>query len=148
MKKIVLSLMLAAALTACQRADEPENATGPGVAPAPAAAQATAPTTASVEAKSTGVAKVTLEPSTFESCTPNKFISAKVGWDASASGVGIVDVKTVAADGSETLFATSGAVGSKETGPWIGPGSVIVVRNHDTGAELGRVTAGAKPCGS
>lgn len=143
MNKIVAPLLLLSMLTACsQRADEPENAASTG---APAA---TAPGANAAPASTANGAKVTFEPAAFESCTPNKFSVAKVSWDASASGAATVDVKTVAADGSETLFATTGAVGSKETGPWIGPGSVIIVRHHDTGAELGRGVAASKPCGT
>jgi len=139
MKRSAMSLVLLLSLTACQRADEPENASSTGTVN---------PALPPSAAKRTVAAKVTLDPSTFENCSPSKFATAKVSWDASASGAGIVDVKTAAADGAETLFATSAAIGSKVTGPWIGPGSIIVVRHHDTGAELGRVVAGSKPCGT
>lgn len=142
---LILSLL---AVTACgQRPDEPENAAAK--TPAPATSEtAASPDPAPVEAPKPATAKVTFEPEMFEDCTPPKYVVATVSWDATASGVPNVDVKTVGADGSEGLFATGAPVGSKQTDAWVGPGSTIVVRNRETGEELGRGVAGSKPCGT
>ncbi|TZF91190.1 hypothetical protein [Cognatilysobacter lacus] len=132
-------------LTACgPRQPEPENSASTGAAASASAANAAGAAPAGTASK----AKVSFEPATYENCTPPKLVVGTVKWDASASRSATVDVKALRADGAEDLFATEGPVGSKQTAEWLGPGSVIIVRDHETGTELGRGTAGSRPCGT
>jgi len=136
------------ALAACNRGDEPENRVAAAAPASEAGPAADANNGGVVAAQQIGAAKVTFEPSEFEECAPPRFSSAVVRWDANAAGAKLVDVKTLNPDGSEGLFATGGPAGSKETGPWVGPKSIIVLRDHATGDEIGRGITGSKPCGS
>jgi len=71
---------------------------------------------------------------------------ATIHWDASKSSASTVDVKIFRDDGGENLFATSDPVGSEVTQAWMRPGLLVLVRDHETGAELGRKIVEAKPC--
>ncbi|GAB2503031.1 hypothetical protein [Lysobacter humi (ex Lee et al. 2017)] len=146
MRKIALLATCILLAAGCQQAQEPENQ------PAPTAAAASTgkglEANAVVEAQQIGAAKVTFEPSVFEECAPPKFVVATISWDANPAGTKLVDVMMINADGTESLFATGGPNGSKQTGPWIGPKAVVVLRDHDSGEEVGRGIAGSKPCSS
>lgn len=152
MRYTFLCLLLIAFATGCGPREEPENrsevASGAGVAEDRRSEQETSPTDTATPAAAVSRATVSFEPSAFEDCTPPKYVTAKITWDATASNVANVDVKTVGSDGTEGLFSTGAPVGSKESGPWMAPGSVIVLRDHETGEELARAVAAARPCGS
>ncbi|HEY4582383.1 MAG TPA: hypothetical protein VIG88_05900 [Lysobacter sp.] len=147
MKKLLAVTAVVLALSACQRPDEQENARN--AAASPSHSQADATTRAEpTETETPGKVAVTFEPAEFEECAPVKPIVAKVSWDANAAGARLVDVMMVAPDGSESLFATTGPNGEKETGPWMSPGITFVFRDHDSKAQIGRVVAKGKPCAS
>jgi len=88
--------------------------------------------------------RVWFDPAALEDCAPPQVGS--IHWDASKSSAKTVDVKIVRSDGGENLFATDGPVGSQVTEPWMRPGLLVIVRDHATGAELGRKTVAEKPC--
>lgn len=140
MRSVLPALLAVSLLVGCgPRGEEPENqaqgAPAPGsVAPAPPAPAAAA------------TAKVWFVPAAMEDCSPPVGQIATIHWDASKSSAKIVDVKAIGADGVEGTFATSGPVGSKVTEAWMLPGSVVVVRDHDTGVELGRAVAQSRTC--
>lgn len=89
-------------------------------------------------------ATVRFDPAVLEDCAPPRI--GTIHWDASKSSAETVDVKIVRGDGGENLFATYGPVGSQVTEPWLRAGLLVIVRDHATGAELGRNTVAAKPC--
>ncbi|MEJ7746213.1 MAG: hypothetical protein WKF61_05575 [Luteimonas sp.] len=89
-------------------------------------------------------ATVWFDPAALEDCAPPQV--GTIHWDASKSSAETIDVKIVRGDGGENLFATNGPVGSQVTQPWMRPGLLVIVRDHATGAELGRKTVAAKPC--
>ena len=105
------------------------------------------PTEPAAEPSSVATASgaIRFEPATLP-CTASPGSKVLVTWDTSPAK-GIVDVSTVGPNGRETLFATGGPRGSKETGPWMRPGSTFVVRNHASGAELGRAAISSAACG-
>ena len=89
-------------------------------------------------------ATIRFDPAALEECAPPQV--GTIHWDASKSTAETVDVKIVTGDGSESLFATDGPVGSQITQPWMRAGLVVIVRDHGTGAELGRKILDATPC--
>ena len=91
-------------------------------------------------------AKVWFLPAALEDCSPATKQVTTIHWDATKSGAKTVDVKVISDSQVETTFATSGLVGSKVSGPWMKPGSTIIVRDHMTGVELGRASVAATSC--
>jgi len=89
-------------------------------------------------------AKVWFDPAEMEDCALPRV--GTIHWDASKSGAEQIDVKIVTVDGSENLFATDGPVGSQITQPWLRAGLLVILRDHASGAELGRKTMAARPC--
>jgi hypothetical protein len=143
-RRSLLPTMLLLLLAACiQRPDEAENAFDgdPADWPAEPSPVRTPPTS------SERSARVWFEPATLENCTPPVSAVTTINWDASASGVGEVDVRLVGSDGIETLFATGKPVGSEQSGDWMFPNSIVVLRDNATGVELARGIVGSRPCG-
>ncbi|MCB2080531.1 MAG: hypothetical protein KDE55_22910 [Novosphingobium sp.] len=139
----MFAVMILTVISACdQRPDEAENVANkdPGDFAAESAPSHTASNTATVNAR------IWFEPATLENCTPPVSAITMIKWDASATAAKFVDVKLLGRDGLETLFATSKPIGSKESGRWMFPGSTVVLRDHDSGAELGRGVVEAGPC--
>lgn len=132
--------LAALVLAACnQRPEEHENAANGSTANPAAAISAPKATTPAR-------AQVTLDPSGLPACTPPAAAVVTIGWQVTDPAVTTVDVKVLAGDGREDLFANGGAQGSKETGPWMLPGSTAVVRDQATGVELGRASVESLPC--
>lgn len=94
--------------------------------------------------KTPPTATIRFDPAALEDCRPPQV--GTIHWDASKSSADTIDVKIVKGDGSENLFATNGTVGSQVTQAWMRPGLLVIVRDHSTGAELGRKIVDSKPC--
>lgn len=135
---ISLIALASLVLVACnQRPEEHENAAkGSKPVVATSAPKATVPSRA----------QVTLDPAGLPACTPSAPAVVTIGWQVTDASVKTVDVKVLAEEGREDLFATGGGKGSKETGRWMRPGSTIVVRDQATGVELGRASVESLPC--
>lgn len=67
-------------------------------------------------------------------------------WNVSSSGASKVIVYIVDRNGKERNFGHDGAIGRRETGPWLRPGTIFRIRNADGKSELGSVTIGKKDC--
>jgi hypothetical protein len=87
------------------------------------------------EIKSSGKTGFWADPADF---CPGRRV-ATLTWNVEASGAGKVVVYVVGKDGKEHHFGRGGPVGERQTGPWIAPGIVFVLRNAEGGAELGRI---------
>ncbi len=134
------SIAIVACLVGCGERPQPVGLPPPASpAPAQAGTAPDLPATAST-------ATLRFDPAVLETCAPPQV--GTIHWDASKSKADIVDVKIVADDGSESLFATDGPVGSQTTKAWLRAGLLVIVRDHDTGAELGHSSVEAKPCSS
>jgi hypothetical protein len=137
MQRLVpISLILLFAVGCNQRPEEHANASVQGTP------ETVSPSTATLPATS----MVRFEPSTLPDCSPPSASKVLVLWDVGQAGGELVDIKIVGANGAEELFATGGRQGSKETGPWMLPGSTLVARDHATGTELGRASIGSGAC--
>jgi len=136
--KRISALLLGLTLAACNSDPKPAST---DVKPAPAASAA-AVSTPPAEAGAT----LTFEPDAFEDCSPPKGETAMIRWDATKSGAAAVDIVTIGADGEVGKFASGGAVGEKESGPWMTPGIVIAVRDSASGTELTRTVGASRPC--
>lgn len=137
MKRICV-LLLGLSIVACN----PEQKTASTDAKLAPAANVTAVATPPAEA----LATLSFEPEAFEDCSPVKGETAMIRWDATKSGAAGVDIVIIGADGVVGQFAWGGAVGEKESGPWMTPGIVIVVRDKASGRELTRTVGGSEPC--
>lgn len=143
MRKILFFILILPLLPSCgQRPQEVENIASTNPADFAAVAAPSHVTAAAVASN----ARMWFEPAALENCTPPVGSKTAIKWDASASDAKKVDVKLLGLDGIETLFATGEPVGSKESGNWMLPNSVVVLRDHETGAELGRSAVASKPC--
>ncbi len=92
------------------------------------------------------LATITITPDSYSSCPRTKGEVAMVEWDASSAGVRAVRVVTLGTNGVEGMFANGKPVGSKQTGPWMGAGVTLVLRDRATDRELARAVGGSKPC--
>jgi hypothetical protein len=137
MQRLVPIAVLLSLVVGCsQRPEEHENAT------VPASPKAAAPTVSTPSAS--GI--VRFEPTTLPNCSPPSASKVLVSWDVGQKGGELIDIEILGAEGGEELFATGGRQGSKETGPWMLPGSTLIARDHATGTELGRGSIGSGPC--
>lgn len=150
---VVAILSLAIALSGCkQKVAEPvaPATSAPSAAPAETASEsrpATLPRFATpariAEIKASGKTGFWADPADF---CPGRRV-AVLTWNVEASGAAKVVLYVVGKDGGEHHFGRGGPVGERQTGPWIAPGIVFVLRNADGGAELGRITiARGKSC--
>lgn len=129
--------------TACEQQAEPApTAAAPPVPASIAPVPATAPVAALPSAENSPIWFV---PASVSECAQGE--TAVVHWNASKfPGVTVVKVSMVLADGSESLFATTTAENSKETGPWARGGLEVVLRDDATNDELARVKIPGTPC--
>lgn len=85
------------------------------------------------------------EPERVSSCA--KDTVGTLHWNASSfPGVQTVQVTMPGTDGKEGLFALSGTIGQKETGPWMIGGMEVVLRDGAGGRELARARVPSLPC--
>ena len=138
---LFLPILMFVALTGCgERPAMPDNASTASAAPA-----ASGPTPLPPP-PGPATARVWFVPDALEDCTPPLDQVVTIHWDASKSSARSVDIKISGGDGTEGLFASGALTSSKPSGPWMRPGSLVLVRDHDTSVELGRAVAAAKPC--
>jgi len=136
MKRLVPIAILLPLIVGCnQRPEEHENAAAQA-SPEAAVQPISSPSTLNV---------VRFEPTTLPDCSPPSASKVLVSWDVGQAGGELIDIKIVG-PGGEELFATGGRQGSKETGPWMLPGSTLVARDNATGTELGRGSIGSGAC--
>ena len=137
MNKLHLILLpLALGLAAC--GPKPSDDTAP-VADAPAAT--TAPATAAPQVEVAPTTMIHALPAALADC---KQTSVTLQWDVRSQKPGLTSVKIYTADGK--LFAHAGASGSNETGPWVKPGFVFVLKSAADETELERLTIGGPVC--
>lgn len=135
-KNLIATLVpLVLLLAACGPApSDQEEAT-----PATTAPVATAPAAPQVEVAPTTMIKA--EPAALPDCTPTK---VTLRWNVFATHPEIKTVKIYTGGGR--LFAHTSATGSQETGPWIRPGSIFVIKNGADDSELETLTIGGPIC--
>lgn len=126
-------------LASCDSADKaPTTNPVTQAAPIPAEQPAEAPATHPADAT------IWFEPAALSKCAKREKVA--VHWDASRlPDVKVIGVHPVNGD-KEALFARTRPVGTKMTGPWANSGLTMVLRNEDSGAEIGRATIGELPC--
>lgn len=139
----ILLLTLAVALSGC-KPSAPDTVAAPATDTVRAAAvAATGPGGAAPATDPAPAAARTglwFEPAALSACGSSKDV-VTVHWDASIyPGVTSVEIVALESDGSEGMFAAAGGQGSKETGPWMGAGKTMVMRNAADKTELARAT--------
>lgn len=138
---LILAALSGFALVACTASREPESAaaTAPVAQTAAPVAAAAAPV-----ANQAGV-EFLLTPAAMRACEAP--INATVSWRVDAStGTSEVRVVTVDGDGVERLFSDGGGTGSQNTGNWMTPAIVLILRDRASGRELGRTRMQSLPC--
>lgn len=134
MSKLHLILLpLALGLAACGPA--PSDETAP-VASTPAASEPAAP-----QVVVAPTSMIHAEPATLPSCKAD-LVTLK--WDLRKDRPDLKTVKIYTGDGK--LFTHSGGAGSQETGRWVKPGSVFVLKSGVDDSELERLTIGGPIC--
>lgn len=140
----LLLIALAAGLAACSPAADPApeaaNATPAAVSDAPPP-----PAPVPAEPVITQDSPIWFEPAALSECGKGEVVT--VHWNgAGFPGVKTVEVSVAGKEGAETLFATTGVVNQKQTGPWAMAGSEFVLRDADTKVELQRTKVPGSPC--
>lgn len=133
--KVAFAFLLVALLAGCDRGTTPS------------AAQPVASRSDGVAPASTPLAGISASPDSVKLCEVRKGVPTTVRWDVSASGASKV-ILTVQnpKTGTEKRFGHGGAVGTKQTGPWLRPGLTFKVRDQANNAELGSVTIKGIAC--
>ncbi len=136
----LILLPLALGLAACGPAPSDDTApvtdTSAAAVPAPATAGTAAP---QVEVAPTKM--IHAEPAALADCKQTVVI---LNWDVRKERPEITTVKIYTDAGK--LFTHSGGVGSIETGPWVKPGTMFVLKSGTDDAELERLTIGGPVC--
>lgn len=106
----------------------------------------TKPPTSKSAAKSEAAPGVSFNvtPDILRACDPARIV--KVAWNAAAAGVSTVKIFVVREDGGENLFAFLGAVGSVDTGPWVGAKTVFILKDGNETKQLGSFVVGSESC--
>lgn len=140
---LALLIALAALLSACDRqAAAPAT---PAAEPAPVADAPPPPAPVAAEPVITQDSPIWFEPVAISDCSKGEVLT--VHWNASGfPGVKTVEVSVSGKEGAETLFATTGVVQQKDTGPWALAGTEFVLRDAATKAELQRTKVPGAPC--
>lgn len=81
-----------------------------------------------------------------EMCPGAKPVRTTLTWNVKSSGAARVVVYVLAKNGEERNFGQGGAIGLKETGPWLRPGTTFKIRAAGTKQELGSLTISEKQC--
>jgi hypothetical protein len=134
------ALLIAATVSGCKPATDlgAEPTAAPGAAATPVDSSANAPTASGVV--------FSADPAGLEACEKApKVVTLK--WDARAvAGVHDVEIWASRPAGDPKLFTHSGAVGEKQTGAWVQPGSLFFLKDPASGAELSHLEVAAIPC--
>ncbi len=150
---IALSLSLCFALYGCGQQEQPVPAAktdAPAAKGEPAQAQRKAQRNHRLDAndiqqiKDSGKTGLWSDPA--EVCGTGPRQRGTLTWNVAASGAGKVIVYIVDRNGKERNFGQGGAIGRRQTGPWLRPGTVFKIRNTDGKSELASVTIGKKDC--
>lgn len=137
LSKIAL-LTCAIILAAC---GQTEPASEAGSTPAHVAARDAVPGPEAVPA--TGI---WFEPRGLSACGSGKDV-VRVHWDVTSTpDVTAVEVVPIEKGVPAGVFATAGAQGSKDTGPWMHAGGTMAVLNATNGEELARASVDSIPC--
>lgn len=149
MRHLALSVSLAACglLAACAEQGTDPQLTDGTISPADDPTVGTDPETigAPTSPDLAEGSPIWFEPSRIDGC--ERGVSGVIHWDASSfPGVQVVKVALPAKDGTESVFAVSAVTGEKETGPWLGVGSEVILRDNATDEELARAEMPGLPC--
>jgi hypothetical protein len=136
----------------CSKQEQPQSAPTT-TTPAPVAAPAPAPQPPKATSPER-IAEIEASGKTGMWATVTKVCpaEAKAGlrttlvWNVKATGANRVILYVVDPNGKERNFGQGGAVGERETGPWLRPGRTFRIRNYDTKDDLGTVVIGGKSC--
>lgn len=87
-------------------------------------------------------------PARLDGCAaPGARSAVTVWWNASSYGADSVELRVADRAGIGTkLWTSGGATGRRQTGQWIRDGSVIELRNRDSGELLERAVVESAPC--
>jgi len=148
----LLALSLSLALFGCSQQEQPATATQaakPAVAAESAkpqrAHQRNRPSADEIEQiKASGRTGLWADPG--EACATGPRQRTVLTWNVASSGASKVIVYLVDKAGKERNFGQGGAIGRRETGPWLRPGTIFRIRNADGKSELGSVTIAEKQC--
>ena len=134
MNRSLILLPLAFALAACSPPPSDQ-------VPAPATAPTSAAPAATAQVEVAPTTMIHADPARLPDCSP-AVVTLK--WDVYKDKPEIKTVKIYTGKG--TLFVHTGAVGKQETGPWVKPGSVFVLKSGSDDTELERLTIGGPVC--
>jgi hypothetical protein len=85
-----------------------------------------------------------VDPATLGDCD-DPTTTAKVSWNVAIASIERVDVFVLDENAVEKLVVGwREAVGSANTGPWVGTGTVFVLRDNDGGKQLAKFTVGCE----
>lgn len=147
MKSLYLPLALAClALSACNPEQQPAAASAASAASATPAGAPAAPA-AVLPTEPSGDVPAVVVPGAMAACDPAEVATVKWSFDHLPSPPQLVDVLVGTGDADLKLFVTGPTRSDAKTGPWVRPGSVFVLRDHDGGQELSRVTVQGPKCG-
>lgn len=141
---IATSTLLA---SGCTSPADPQDAPAPATSEVAPAVEPEIPAPAPVAAPVviTKDSPIWFEPDALSECAKGEV--AIVHWNAAGfPGVSTVEVSIANATGEETLFAATGVVNQKETGPWARGGTEFVLRDKATSNELARAKLPSLPC--
>lgn len=145
MRETLSVLLIAATLIACQK-EVPNDNTGKRAPSSPTASSKPTSPERIAEIESTG--KTGLWATSPEVCMKEvgKGLRTMLVWNVKDQGASRVVVYVISNAGEEHHFGQGGPVGEKESGPWLRPGLVFMIRDYDSKEALGSVTIMEKPC--
>lgn len=140
MKKILLLVpLLGVGLVGC-------NPEAPPAAPA-AAEPVTGAALPATPTEPSGDTPAVVIPGAMGACDPAAVAVVKWSFDHLPTPPKLVDVLVGTNDADLKLFVTGPTRSEATTGEWVRPGSIFVLRNHDDGQELSRMTVKGPACG-
>lgn len=141
-KMLAFALLTATAIIAgCGKQPASETST----AAAPAASEIPPPAPVVAEPVITQDSPIWFEPERVSDCSKGEVLT--VHWNASSfPGVSVVEISVAGKDGAEALFASTGVINQKQTGPWALAGTEFVLRDQATKQELQRTRVPSTPC--
>lgn len=129
-------------LAACSQPEQPTAASGTQAPPAAAKQQTPEERLAAIEASG----RTGLWASVSDVCRQDigHGVRTTLSWNVKGHADHVV-LFVIDAKHGEQHFGQGGPVGERETGPWLQPGLVFLIRAAGTNEELGRVQIGEKP---
>lgn len=83
-------------------------------------------------------------PDKLRICDPPRAV--KVSWNAAAAGVSVVKIFVRGEAVADKLFASGGATGSADTGPWVSAETVFILKDGGETKQLAKIVVGSKTC--